>query len=49
LEQLKAEGAVDTSTNVSDFYYERNGRFYIDYSKLNAAKLPDDVSDFIEQ
>ena len=49
LEQLKAEGAVDTSTNVSDFYYEKNGRFYIDYQKLNAAKLPDDISDFIEE
>ena len=49
LEQLKAEGAVDTSTNVSDFYYERNGRFYIDYQKLNAAKLPDDIADFIEE
>ena len=48
LEQLKAEGAVDTSTNVSDFYYEKNGRFYIDYSKLNAAKLPDDVRDWFE-
>ena len=31
LEQLKEEGAVDTSTNISDFYYEKNGRFYIDY------------------
>lgn len=49
LEQLKAEGAVDTSTNISDFYYERNGRFYIDYQKLNAAKLPDDITDFIEE
>ena len=49
LEQLKEEGAVDTSTNISDFYYEKNGRFYIDYQKLNAAKLPDDITDFIEE
>lgn len=48
LARLKAEGAVDMSLNVADFYEEIDGRWYIDYDRLNAANIPDDISDYIE-
>ena len=48
LRKLRDSGAADMSINVSDFYKEINGRWVIDFEKLNAANIPDEISDYIE-
>jgi len=35
--------------NISDFYYKKGDRWAINFQALNAANIPDEISDYVEE
>lgn len=46
--KINESGDRQISTNISDYYTQIGDRLNVNFSALNAAQLPDEISDYIE-
>lgn len=46
--EINSSGGRNISTNISDYFTEYGDRLNINFSALNAAQLPDDISQYVE-
>ena len=49
LSSLNAKHGSNISTNISDYMTKKNGIYGVNFQALNAAALPDEVSDYVEE
>ena len=49
LASMNARYGVSMSTNTSDYIYQNGNRVGINFQALNAAQLPDSISDYVEE
>lgn len=49
LSALNSTYGANISTNASNYFSKQNGRYAINFQTLNAAALPDEISNYIEE